>query len=519
MPLLDWLNKEKDVTTGLTAPCRILVPSERDSQGSVEGRRTNYLIHGDALEAMVALLPYFAGRVKCVYIDPPYNGRSAEIEDYNDNLQHAQWLGSLYPRLELLKKLLHEEGVIFVSIDDAEGHYLKVVMDEIFGRRNFCGTLIWEKKKKPSFLHANFGGVTEYIFAYAKDRTKAPSFVYGKTTEGKKYPINNAGNPPAILTFPARRVRFQCADCDFSAQDMSAGNIVTELLDDVSVRDGLNVDAFRLRGEWRYSQSTLDQILTAGDEISISKAPFRPNHVKRGGDPKKMKNLLSVSHYGVSTYEDATAESEALFGAAAFDYPKPEKLIQILIEAVTDRHDLVLDCYLGSGTTAAVAHKLERSYIGIEHGEQARTHALKRLSAVVAGEQGGITVETGWSGGGGFTFYELGPPLLDELGLVDSAVSREDIAAYVWLCATGLPFENLDQLPLLGTVNGTAYYFLGGRPADSAQGTLTRPMLDKFRSATPGRVVVFADAATLAAGELESLNAEFRQLPYTLVRR
>jgi adenine-specific DNA-methyltransferase len=519
MPLLDWLNKETDVATGSTAPCRILVPSEPDSQGTVDGRRTNYLIHGDALDAMVALLPYFAGRVKCVYIDPPYNGRSAEIEDYDDNVQHAQWLGSLYPRLELLKKLLHEEGVIFVSIDDAEGHYLKVVMDEVFGRRNFCGTLIWEKKKKPSFLHANFGGVTEYIFAYAKDRTKAPSFVYGKTTEGKKYPINNAGNPPAILSFPARRVRFRCADCDFLPRDMSSGNIVTELLDKLSVRDGVNVDAFRLRGEWRYSQSTLDEIIAAGDEISISKAPFRPNHVKRGGDPKKMKNLLSVSHYGVSTYEDATAESEALFGAASFDYPKPEKLIQILVEAVTEPHDLVLDCYLGSGTTAAVAHKLERSYIGIEHGPQIRTHALKRLSAVIAGERGGITADTGWVGGGGFTFYELGPPLLNDFGLVDSAVSREDLAAYVWLCATGLPFENLDRLPFLGSAKGTAYYLLGGHPADSVAGTLTRSVLDTFRSATPERVVVFADAVTLSTSELQSLGTEFRQLPYALVRR
>jgi adenine-specific DNA-methyltransferase len=182
-------------------------------------------------------------------------------------------------------------------------------------------------------------------------------------------------------------------------------DIVTRLLDPVEVRAGRNVARFRLEGEWRYTQATLDRCLASGDLVTISRAPFRPNHVRAGGAPKKLKNLLSAAHYPVGTFEDATEESRALFGAAAFDYPKPESLLSLLISAVTARGDLVLDPFAGSGTTGAAAHKLGRRWVMIESGPQCDTHILPRMRRVVEGrDAGGITAAAGWEGGGGFRY-------------------------------------------------------------------------------------------------------------------
>jgi adenine-specific DNA-methyltransferase len=373
----------------------------------------NRLIFGDNLLALKALEQEFTGQVKCIYIDPPYNTGSA-FEHYDDGLEHSIWLGLMRDRLEILRKLLRKDGVIFVHIDDNEHAYLKVLMDEIFGRRNFCGQFIWEKKKKPSFLNANMGIVTEYILAYSPDRSLSPAFIGGLTTEGKKYPLNNAGNGVQILHFPPESVEFRCPDGSYAPQDMSEGAIVTKLLDRLTVKNGKNSNAFRLEGEWRYSQRKLDEIVTAKETLVISKIPFRPN-IKAGGEEKKIKNLLSIAHYQISTYEDSNAESEALFGENAFDYPKPEKLLSTLIGAVTSPGDLVLDTFAGSGTTGAVAHKMGRRWIMVELGEHCHTHIIPRLKKVVDGaDAGGITETVGWKGGGGFRYYRVAPSLLEK---------------------------------------------------------------------------------------------------------
>ena len=369
----------------------------------------NRLIFGDNLLALTALQQEFKGRVKCIYIDPPYN-TGAAFTHYDDGLEHSRWLGLMRDRLEILRTLLRPDGVIFVHIDDNEQAYLKVLMDEIFGRRNFCGQFVWEKKKKPSFLNANMGIVTEYILAYSPDRNASPAFVGGLTTEGKKFPLNNAGNGLQVLTFPANSVSFRCGDQRFEPQDMSRGKIITRLLDPLIVEQGRNKAAFRLEGEWRYSQRKLDEIIAAGEPLVISKAPFRPNHIKTGGEEKKIKNLLAIANLQMATYEDSFAESTALFGDDAFDYPKPEKLLYTLINAVTSPGDLVLDSFAGSGTTGAVAHKMGRRWIMVEIGEHCHTHIIPRLKKVIDGEDpGGVSVATGWQGGGRFRYYRLAP--------------------------------------------------------------------------------------------------------------
>lgn len=411
---------------------RIMIEDPQYSFGEVErgvmpnGKewRGNMLIHGDNLLALKALEQDYAGQVKCIYIDPPYNTGNA-FEHYDDGVEHSIWLSLMRERLELLHKLLSNDGVMFISIDDDECHYLKVLCDEVFGRQNFAGSFVWEKKKKPSFL-SNMGSVTEYILSYSKDKRFSPPFIYGETTAGKKYPFNNAGNGLATLTFPSNYVQFNIKDCTIKAQDMSEGKIVTKLLDDINIVNGRNENQFRLEGEWRYSQNKLNEIISNNEQIIISKIPFRPNHIKDGGAPKKMKNLLSIAHYGINTYEDSTKESIALFGNNSFDYPKPEMLLSILIGAVTNKGDLVLDSFLGSGTTAAVAQKMGRRWIGVELGEHAKTHCYPRLKMVTDGtDQGGISKAVGWKGGSGFRYYELAPSLLKEDKFGNLVINKE----------------------------------------------------------------------------------------------
>jgi adenine-specific DNA-methyltransferase len=192
------------------------------------------------------------------------------------------------------------------------------------------------------------------------------------------------------------------------------------------VRNGKNSNNFRLEGEWRYSQRKLDEIIAAKETLVISKIPFRPNHIKAGGEEKKIKNLLSIAHYQISTYEDSNAESEALFGENAFEYPKPEKLLSTLISAVTSAGDLVLDSFGGSGTTGAVAHKMGRRWIMVELGEHCHTHIIPRLKKVIDGaDPGGITDAVGWKGGGGFRYYRLAPSLLEKDKWGQWVISKE----------------------------------------------------------------------------------------------
>lgn len=383
---------------------RLLPVAEYSHGADLSG---NMLIHGDNLAALRALAATHSESVQCIYIDPPYNTGHA-FAHYNDDLAHQAWLEMMRPRIQAMRMLLKPGGYFFVSIDDANMAYLKLLCDQIFGRLNFIGNLIWEKKRKPSFL-SHLAGITEFILVYAKDRSEAKPLYCGTTTEGKKYPVNNAGNGLSTLHFPANSVEITLPDQRILAQDMSEGRIVTRLLDDVQVAHGRNVNAFRLEGEFRYSQRKLNEIIASGDPLRIARLPFRPNHIRNGGAPKKMKNLLSSAHYGLPTYEDAAIESKMLFGEAAFDYPKPEGLLLTLIEASTKPGDLVLDAFAGSGTTPAVAHKARRRWIGIEQGAHILTHCHDRLKRVCQGEEaGGVSSQTEWNGGGGFGFWEIG---------------------------------------------------------------------------------------------------------------
>ena len=375
---LNWHGKRQARQLALTPSTGTLRPCPEESTDWETTK--NLMIEGDNLEVLKLLQKSYAGKVKLIYIDPPYNtGKDFVYPDnYRDNIQnyleltnqvdgenrklssntessgrfHTDWLNRMYPRLKVARSLLESEGVLLISIDDTEVHNLREVCDDIFGGENFCGTFVWEKKKKPSFLDRNMGSVTDYVIAYAKNRQLAPAFVAGSVEDGKKYPFNNAGNPASVLCFPPGSVRFSCDDQLVPAQDMSEGNILTELLDDVRIVDGVNVNEFRLKGEWRYSQDKVEEFVAANAEIVISKIPFRPNYINRSGEMKKTSNLLSHRVNGVPTNEDATEEMRMLFGMDIMSYPKPTGLLKYLVRAISSGDDTVMDFFSGSGSTA-----------------------------------------------------------------------------------------------------------------------------------------------------------------------
>jgi adenine-specific DNA-methyltransferase len=381
-----WVGKNAARAEAAEPTSKTLRPVKEDSLDWDQTK--NIYIEGDNLEVLKLLQRSYLNKVKMIYIDPPYNtgndfvyhddfARTAAEEDleagnvdelgnrFRKNTDtngkfHSDWCSMIYTRLLVARSLLKEDGVIFISIDDNEVENLKKICNEIFGEKNFIADLIWEKKKKPSFLNLNVGTKTEYILVYAKNRISTGAFSVDVTEKGKKYPINNAGNSVQDLVFSAGSVRFNMPDGLVQPQDMSEGNIITELLTPLKIKNGRNVNDFTLRGEWRYSQATLTDIITAGDEITISKIPFRPNHIKSGGEIKKIHNLLSISLYNISTNEDATSEQIELFGKTLFDFTKPIGLLSFLVKAFTynDPDALIMDFFSGSATTAHAVMKL-----------------------------------------------------------------------------------------------------------------------------------------------------------------
>lgn len=375
-----WHGKNNAIRLAQTPSTGTLIPDKESSKNWDDTE--NLYIEGDNLEVLKLLQKSYFGKVKMIYIDPPYNTGKDFVyhDDFRDNIAnykevtnqttkanpetngryHTDWLNMMYPRLKLARNLLSEDGTIFISIDDTEVENLRKVCDEVFGEENFVTEFIWEKKKKPSFLHKNVGKLGEYILCYVKDEHNTFPFSVEVTTENKKYPINNAGNSKSILKFKSGSVKFGIEDSTIKAQDMSEGNIITKLINDVIIKNGVNENDILLEGEWRYSQDKLDSIINKGEELYISKIPFRPNHIKKGGEIKKMKNFLSPIHYNCETNEDATYQIIDLLECNVFDYSKPIKLMKLLIKAISynDAECIILDFFSGSSTTAHAVMQL-----------------------------------------------------------------------------------------------------------------------------------------------------------------
>lgn len=511
MPQLTWLGDAEAKRAARRVPYRLLDPVEQVGDSAAQ----NMLIQGDNLDALKALMPFYAGRVKCIFIDPPYNTKSA-FEHYDDNLEHSQWLSMMYPRLELLRSLLREDGSIWLTMDDNESHYLKVLLDEVFGRTNFVANIIWQKTHTRE-NRTDISTVHDNLLVYAKSHTvwqdvRNPLPASEAQLDRYQNPDGDSRGPWSSLPAHAKAEKGRRKAQFFTVRTPS----------------GRPIDPPAGRC-WLYTEDRFAEM------VADNRIWFGP----KGENAPRVKKFLSEVREGLvpstlwlhaesGTTGSAKAEITTLFPEdVPFSTPKPELLVQRAIHIASNPGEIVLDSFLGSGTTAAVAHKMGRRWIGIEMGEHSRTHCFPRLKKVVEGEQGGISDAVGWKGGGGFRYFKLGERAFDESGRIHPSIRFATLAAYLWFLDTGAPHPaGRFESPLLGVHGDTASFLLfngilGDRRPDGGN-VLTRQVLDHLVALTPahrGLRVVYGEASRLSTARSKQAGVEFRQIPYEIRMR
>lgn len=395
---LTWIGKEEQPRL----EPRILLEDEELSYSKCVSDNDivdNRLIHGDNLLALKALEQEFSGQVKCVFIDPPYNTGSA-FELYDDGLEHSIWLSLMKDRLQLLRELLALDGSLWIAIDDNEVHYLKVLCDEVFGRSNFVGNIVWQSKDTPGNDSRGIAQTHNHILVYRKSDAFRLNLLARTDDQTANY--KNLDEDPRGPWARQSMIRAEHRDRDYYPLRNPSGR-------EVLPPKGTS---------WRRPRRLIDQLQADGRlywgrdgnaELPVEKKFL--SEVKQGVVPQTWWPY----EFAGST-RNASAEMKSVFdGRKAFDTPKPEKLICRVLELATQPGDIVLDSFLGSGTTAAVAHKMGRRWVGVELGDHAHTLCATRLRKVIEGKDpSGVTEAVGWTGGGGFRFFKLAPSLLEK---------------------------------------------------------------------------------------------------------
>lgn len=554
MPTLHWIGKEKVINHHMDVPFKVLEHAYGFAADASKGSATvqkeetksgNKIIHGDNLEALKALLPEYEGKIKCIYIDPPYNtGNEGWV--YNDNVndpkikkwlgevvgkeaedltRHDKWLCMMYPRLKLLHKLLADDGAIFISIDDNEQANLKLICDEIFGGQNFVNNIIWQKKTGASDA-VNIATVTEYIL------------VYGKQISSLKFNHN-------FEAHDEKRYKYKDEYFDergpFYYDNLDRGTLgYYESLDyPVKTPDGSytfpNGRNIQFDDGWRWKWSE-EKLLWGIDNGFIE---VRKSKSKVSGWGIYYKIYLNVDNEGnkiirsspfKNTILDvlnthASNEAKKIFGTTTlFSNPKPSDLIQKIIQIATDKNSLVLDSYAGSGTTAHAVLKMNkqdegnRKYILVEMEEYSENITAERVKRVIKGY--GTTEGTG----GSFDFYELGQPLFNEDGKLNESVGVEKIRQYVWYTETqsGYKLEVMnDEInkthnsslithhSYLGAHNDTAYYFHYEKDEVT---TLDHAFLATMKTKAE-QYVIYADNCLLTKDFMTKHHIIFKKIP------
>lgn len=406
---LTWIGKENrpklEPRVLLDDPAKSYHAQHRITDGDIFD---NKLIFGDNLLALKALEQDVSGKVKCAFIDPPYNTGSA-FTQYDDGIEHSLWLSLIRDRIGLLRQLLAQDGSLWITIDDTESHYLKVLCDEIFGRQNFVANVVWQKKSSPQPNAVWLSDSHDHVLVYAKDKsTWRPNMLHRSDEANARY-----RNPDNDL-----RGVWTSGDCTTSltggqrgAQFARTG--ISENIYEITTPSGRKVTP--PPGTcWRFSKKRFQE-LVQDNQIWFGES---------GNNVPRYKRFLTEVQEGivcmtvwlrtdVGDNQDAKREVMAFNSEQVFSTPKPERLLQRILELSTQPGDLVLDSFAGSGTTGAVAHKMGRRWIMVELGEHCHTHIIPRLQKVVDGaDPGGIAEAVGWKGGGGFRYYRLAPSLL-----------------------------------------------------------------------------------------------------------
>ncbi len=503
MPTLNWIGRDKVLTHHLDVPFHFL-----DKKFSV-GNSDNMIIHADNLAALKALLPAFKSKVKCIYIDPPYNtGNEAWI--YNDNVnspdiqrwlgstvgkegedlsRHDKWLCMMFPRLRLLRELLSDDGAIFISIDDNEQANLKLICDEIFGASNFVSNMIWKNKSGGANDVRGIACDTEYVMVYAKN---IPIYKFHKdknaqvTTSYNR--VDSDGRRYGLERLDKQNIRYsESLDYELIGPDGKSYFPAHKNPDQPNAT-------------WRWSKETVAQ--RYGELVFKYPYVYTKNYEKTDGVIPR--NLMVDERFG-RTRSGKTELAKIFDGISPFEFPKPTKLMEFLLSLATDKDSLILDAFAGSGTTGHAVINLNaadggrRRFILIEKEDYAESITAERVKRV----------------GGEFGYYELGAALLDEDGFINGAVPIERVREYVWRSETGkeLPAATEEKY-FLGVDAGTAYYFC----YEAGRTVVLDFKLWAGLKVRAKKYVIYAEASQLSEAQLERYGIEFRQIPSGLRR-
>lgn len=422
---LTWIGKGEDPAV----EPRILLHDPSKDYGNPNAE--NMLIHGDNLLVLKALEQQFAGQVKCIYIDPPYNTGEA-FEHYDDNLEHSIWLRLMYARLRLLRNLLADDGFFCCQIDDSEGHYLKVLLDEVFGRNGYYQTTIYVRVRYPEKTLKQdmaFHKEIEQIHVYRKSTSAKPILTTVDAGYEKfKYSISTDKTPDRVLELGGKRVEvFNKGHYTITEEEGSKYGL-KEIWASGTILDGNSSGRFfrdYLTGRYETDgYGVLYKVYGIGDDrydFRFFTGPNREGATKgkyyQGVPLDKLESGEMTREVPINGFIDLAASFGNCRHEGGSEFrggKKPEILLQTLLTHFSNPGDLVLDSFLGSGTTAAVAQKMGRQYIGVELGEHCYTLCKPRLDRVIDGEQTGISKVVDWHGGGGYKFYELAPSLIEK---------------------------------------------------------------------------------------------------------
>ena len=596
MPSLDWIGKDKVVTHHHDVQVHELLHSYGFTAG---GRRKaptgsgNMIIHGDNLIALKSLLPEYEGRVDFIYIDPPYNTGN-EKWVYNDNVsdprmlswlgkvvskegedftRHDKWLCMMYPRLQLLRKLLSDDGFIFISIDDNEQASLRIICDEIFGASNFVGQWNWFKSATPPNLSYKIKKNVEYVLCYQRFKNSIRFHGVRKVSKSSD-PLINSTNPVKTLTFPPGSINFSCPDRVVKAGVYGTEAYPNELLNDLTIKDGVNANKVSFSNKFRWQQSKLDAELANGTVVTCSR-DLVLSQKKADYSAETPPNLIDES-VGVTTTENAGKHQENIFGRKVFDFPKPSGLIEYL--AAFKENSIILDCFGGSGTTAEAVLRLNaldggnRRFILVELDDYAETITAERVKRVIKGystkkktqtllysrkltlrnlhraqefideakkvaeresknynnvtgpgftastiEVYGITEASGKVPGlgGAFDYYEIGEALFTDDGLLNRAVSADVLRSYIYYSETRSPLRRKRTAAepyFLDCFDGTAYYFCyeAERETVISASSLSEIITEAGKGE---QYVIYADSCLLSDQKLKKLGIIFKKIP------
>lgn len=528
---LTWVGKDEEIKL----EPRILIENPKLSNTEKDKDTENMLIHGDNLLALKALESKYAGQIKCIYIDPPFNtgariDAQGEEVGYEDGLEHSIWLNMMYQRFKILHTLLAKDGAIFVHLDDNEADYCKIILDEIFGRNNFMNKVTVAARSPSAFSTVNPGMfvASEYILYYAKNRgvlkekpmktLRDPDPAYDKYIVNiddnyEEWKFINVGDA-FTSTIDYSKIRFDKLVARYNKFIIENANRIFRL---TAISDsGAGKKVVKLKYQslkekdriFKLIRNDLDDIYVLnGQQIAF----YSKNVVEIDG-------LLSATKMLTDIWTDIAWEGIAKEGDVVFKRgKKPEKLLKRCIEMVTEPNDIVLDSFLGSGTTAAVAHKMRRRYIGIELGNHAYTHCKHRLDEVVEGkDKSGITKLVNWQGGGGYKFYELAPSLIVEDKFGNPVINKEynaDMLAAAMALHEGFVYSPDENFYWKQGRNENAYIY-------TTTVHLTEAVLDAIaREMKEGEYLVIACKSYDADIERAYKNIKIKKIPQFLLGR